>query len=234
MTRGLARRVEPGQQHRRFDLRRGHRQRVFDRHRVRARRSPRAAARPPSRVTKRRAEARQRVGDTAHRPAAQRGVAGDEAGESGGSRGCRAAAAPRCRNCRDRCMSAGSARPPTPTPSTSQRPSLRRSTPAPSARIAAAVAQHVLAFEQAGDLGAADRERAQHQRAVRDRFVARHPDRAGERRLRARAGQRRGAGESDRRASTCVREMPSHALAGAADPGPYAAATRTHARRLCF
>src|SRR5580693_7794595 len=36
-------------------------------------------------------------------------------------------------------MSAGSARPPTPTPSTSQRPFAWRSTPAPSARIAAAV-----------------------------------------------------------------------------------------------
>ena len=41
--------------------------------------------------------------------------------------------------------------------------------------------EHVLAFEQAFDRGFADGERPQHQRAVRDRLVARRPDRARER-----------------------------------------------------
>jgi len=50
--------------------------------------------------------------------------------------------------------------------------------------------QHVLAFEEPRYLGAADGERAEHQRAVRNRFVARHPDRAGQRRRRARRDQR--------------------------------------------
>ena len=36
--------------------------------------------------------------------------------------------------------------------------------------------QHILAFQQPADLGAADRECAEHQRAVRDRFVAGHGD----------------------------------------------------------
>ena len=41
-------------------------------------------------------------------------------------------------------------------------------------------AQHILAFEQAVDLGLAHRQRAQHQRAVRDRLVARHARGSGE------------------------------------------------------
>ena len=41
--------------------------------------------------------------------------------------------------------------------------------------------EHVLALEQALDRGLADGERAEHQRAVRDRLVARRPDRARER-----------------------------------------------------
>ena len=36
--------------------------------------------------------------------------------------------------------------------------------------------QHILAFQETADLGAADRESAKHQRAVRDRFVAGHGD----------------------------------------------------------
>ena len=39
----------------------------------------------------------------------------------------------------------------------------------------------VLAFQQAGDAGFADRQRAENQRPVRDRFVARHADTAGQR-----------------------------------------------------
>src|SRR5207248_6544544 len=41
--------------------------------------------------------------------------------------------------------------------------------------------QHVLAFEESRYLGTADGQRAEHQRAVRNRFVAWYPDRAGDR-----------------------------------------------------
>src|SRR5262249_29473620 len=50
--------------------------------------------------------------------------------------------------------------------------------------------EHVLAFEQPGDAGLADRERAEDQRPVRDRFVAGHARGAFER-ARAARGQRR-------------------------------------------
>jgi hypothetical protein len=36
--------------------------------------------------------------------------------------------------------------------------------------------QHVFSGQQAVNVGLADRERAEHQRAVRNGFVARHPD----------------------------------------------------------
>ena len=39
----------------------------------------------------------------------------------------------------------------------------------------------VLAFQQAGNGGLADRQRAQNERPMRDRFIARHPDTAGQR-----------------------------------------------------
>ena len=42
-------------------------------------------------------------------------------------------------------------------------------------------AHHVLAFEQAGDLGLADRQEAEDHRPVRDRLVAGHADAALER-----------------------------------------------------
>src|SRR5215472_14456948 len=50
--------------------------------------------------------------------------------------------------------------------------------------------EHVLAFEQPGDAGLADRERAEDHRSVRDRFVARDA-RAALERARAARGQRR-------------------------------------------
>ncbi len=49
--------------------------------------------------------------------------------------------------------------------------------------------EHVLAFEQAGDAGLADRQRAEDQGAVRDRLVAGHAHAALER-ARAAGGQR--------------------------------------------
>ncbi len=42
-------------------------------------------------------------------------------------------------------------------------------------------AQHVLPGQQAGDAGLADRQRAEHQRAMADRLVARHGDPAVQR-----------------------------------------------------
>ena len=76
----VARRVEPGEQHRRLDLRRGHRQAIADRHRL-----GRAGDRQRQAAAFARDEAcadpAQRLDDAAHRPAAQRGVAGEEGGE---------------------------------------------------------------------------------------------------------------------------------------------------------
>ena len=74
------RRVEAGEQYRRFDLGRGHRERIDDRDRIggaadRERQSaalPRHEARP---------ETAQRVDNAVHRPAPQRRVAGDERGD---------------------------------------------------------------------------------------------------------------------------------------------------------
>ena len=43
-------------------------------------------------------------------------------------------------------------------------------------------AQYILAFQQAGDTGLANRQRAEHQRPMADRLVARNADAAGERR----------------------------------------------------
>ena len=156
-----------------------------------------SGSRPPSRLTKLRPEMRQRLDDPAHRPAPQRGVAGDEGGERVGRQ--HAEQQPRrgagiaeiehvlglAERRRPRRRRPASARPPS------------RSTPAPIARSAAAVASTSSPSSRPGDLGAADRQRAEHQRPVRDRFVAGHRDRAGERRLRAasrsaRSGRRRG------------------------------------------
>ena len=78
----LAGRVQPGEQHRRLHLRRGHRRRVLHRHRVRraGQRDRQPPAAPPARLG---AEERQRLGDPPHRPAAQAGVAGEGRGDVG-------------------------------------------------------------------------------------------------------------------------------------------------------
>ena len=56
------------------------------------------------------------------------------------------------------------------------------------ARIAVAGAQHVLAFQKAGDAGLAGRQAAEHQGAVGYGLVAGHADRAGKRRPARRGG----------------------------------------------
>ncbi len=72
--------LRPASKHRRFDLRRRHRQPINRRHRAEGagHRQRQAAAVP---AVKQRAKARQRVDHTPHRAAAQRGIAGHEAGE---------------------------------------------------------------------------------------------------------------------------------------------------------
>ncbi len=74
--------------------------------------------------------------------------------------------------------------------------------------------QHILAFEEAADFGAADGEGAQHQGTVRDRLVAGHADRAGQRRSRTRGGQRRRGAE--KRIVRHSMRLPDRALAGPA------------------
>ena len=84
---------------------------------------------------------------------------------------------------------AGAAKPPTPTPSIRQSPVADAlDTRAERAHGLGGV-EHILAFEQPGDPGLADRERAEDQRAVRDRLVARHA-RAPRERAAAPGGQR--------------------------------------------
>ena len=57
--------------------------------------------------------------------------------------------------------------------------------------------EDVLAFEQTGDCRLTNRERAEDERAVGDRFVARHADGAHKRRAAARAQGRGGGGVAD-------------------------------------
>ncbi len=78
--RGLARGVEAGQQDGALDLRRGDRQAVFDGHHLVGADDGERHAPAVARLEAR-AHARQRFDDALHRPAAQRGVAGHEAGE---------------------------------------------------------------------------------------------------------------------------------------------------------
>ena len=174
IDRGLAGRVQPGQQHRRLHLRRRHRQRVGDRHRRRrADHAPAAAARRRARRSARPSRASGSA-TRAHRPAAQRGVAGEERGEADASRRAPISSRAPVPELPRSSTSSGSAKPPTPTPSTRQTPSSPRSTPAPSARIAAAVRSTSSPSSRPAIARAADRQRAQDQRAVRDRLVARH------------------------------------------------------------
>ena len=97
-------------------------------------------------------------------------------------------AARRCRNCRSRCRQSGSARPPTPRPSTSQVvPTLR--TGQPSACSALAVLRTSSPSSRPAMLRAAGGQRPEHQRPVGDRLVAGNPD-AARQRPRLACGQR--------------------------------------------
>ena len=126
------------------------------------------------------AEQRQRVGHPPHRPAAQAGVAGEGRGDVGGRH--RAHDQPHA--------GAGVAvvddvlRLPEAADADALDPPLAG--PEPLDRRAEgphrpAGVDHVLALEQAGDPGLADRQRAEDQRPVRDRLVARHLGASAER-----------------------------------------------------
>ena len=167
---GGARRVEAGEQHRRFDLRRRHGQAVDDRQRIvaagHAERQAHAVARDDLR-----ADRGERLGDTAHRTRAQAGVAGELAGDR----------VARDDTHQEAHAGAGVAH-------VERRGGLGQAADAdavnaPHAVIAALNfsaqgaqrpdrAHHVVALEQPGDRRLADGERAEHQRPVRDRLVA--------------------------------------------------------------
>ena len=171
---GDARRVEPAQQDGGLHLRRRDRQRGSRA----AARPPRlrsaSGRRPPARavnraphaasgsVTRRIGRRRRLASPVMHR---EERVAGQDAAP---------AAARRCRNCPCRARPAGSPRPPTPRPATRQRrPRLAHHLGAQRAHRGGG-AQHVLAFQQAGDARLAHREGAEHQRAMADGLVAGH------------------------------------------------------------
>jgi hypothetical protein len=178
---GFAGRVESGQQDRGFDLRRGDRQAVADRHR---RRRADHRERQPAAVAcrDRRTHLAQGRRHAFHGAAAQRCVAGEEGGDRMGRdqphQETRAGAGiahvddvGRLREPADAATGDAPAPLAVLRDGRAERPHGRRR------------AQHVLALEQALDAGLADGERPQHQRAMRDRLVSRDahasPDRAG-------------------------------------------------------
>ena len=176
--RGAARRVERGQQDRRLHLRRRHRHLVFDRQRlVRAAHQQRHA--PAVARLEHGAHLRQRHDHPVHRPAAQRGVARHvrvyvlrrDQPEQQPRRRTRIAEVyyiVRAREAADAGAGDG------PAVAVALHTGAQRTE-----RIGGA--QHVLRLQQAGDVRAADGAGADHQRAVRDRFVAGHVDGADDR-----------------------------------------------------
>ena len=110
-------RVEAGEQHRRLHLRRGHRRSVDDRQRIggAAQRQRQAAAlgrsTRPRRPSRSSGVEHARIGRLRSEASPSK-----RGGDRHGRRRRPSSAASRCRHCRNRARSAGSARPPTPTP----------------------------------------------------------------------------------------------------------------------
>ncbi len=171
---GNAARVQPGEQQGRFHLGGSDRQAIAQRPCIGGtgygERQAAALARGEYRTA-----GGQRVDHAAHRPAAQRGIAGHH-GENVMA-GQNAAEQPR--------GGAGIAH--VEHVIRAVQPADAGTSDEPSAiRVAAhggaegthggSGAQHVLAFQQAGDAGFTDRETSEHQRAMGDRFIARHGD----------------------------------------------------------
>ena len=169
--RGGAGGVEAGQQDGRLDLGRGHRQLVYDGYRVAGAGEGEGQAAAPGAVEAC-SHALERGDDPAHRPLAQRGVAG-QAGDhrrggdqAGGEPGAGAGIAEVDRVVgRAKAANADAADMPA-----AVAPALDRG--AERGHGAGGV-DHVLGFEKAGNGGLADGERPQHQGAVGDRLVAR-------------------------------------------------------------
>ncbi len=91
---------------------------------------------------------------------AQGGVAIECARSPHGRRSPPSSGATRSRHCRSRARRAGGSSAPMPTPSTVQRPSPQRSISGAQRGAGAARMEHILAFEQALDLGPPDGEQA--------------------------------------------------------------------------
>ena len=175
--RGLARGVEAGQQDAALHLGRRDRQGVFDRHHFigadDAQRHAAAVARHEAR-----AHALQRFDHALHRPAAQRAVAGHEtdegvAGQDARQQPCRSTRVAQIEHVA-RLLAAADAKTTHP-PDRAFLHDLRAERPQRRGR-----AQHVLAFQQAGNHGFAQRQGAKHQRPVRYGLVSRGPDPAFE------------------------------------------------------
>ena len=169
---GLARRVQPGQQHGGFHLGAGHGRGIAHRNRIcgphHRHRQPPAAAPIGAR-----AEQRQRIGHAAHRALAQGCVTREGRGHRRGGHaahdqphaGAGIAAV-------DHIGGFGKAT----DPHAMHRPcavAVARHFGPEGAHCLGGV-QHILAFQQAGDAGFADRHRTKDQRAVADRLVAGH------------------------------------------------------------
>ena len=144
-------RGQPGQQHRRLDLGGGHRRAIDDRHRV-ARAGERD--RQPAAVGHAASRAR-RSARPDRECAASAACAGwrrrRRSRSPGSPRPPPSRGGSRCRNCRNRARTAGSRKPPTPTPWTRQAPSPVRSTLGAQRPHGFAGVDHVLAFEQPGN-----------------------------------------------------------------------------------
>ncbi len=187
---GGAGRGQARQQHRRLELRRRHRRLVLDRHRIAGALHHRRQAAALANLQRARAHPLQRIEDAPHRPRAQAGVAV----EGGG----------------DRAAGHGAHGQPAAGPGIAEIERRRRlgeaadaDAPHPPGPLAGALderaerlhgvggADGVLALQHAGDAGFAHRQRAEDQRAQRNRLVAGHAHAAGQR-PRTAGGQRRG------------------------------------------
>ncbi len=169
---GLPRGVEPGQQDCRFHLGRGHGQAIADGHGIAgaAHHQGQAVAGPSGKT---RAHLAQGLDHPAHGPAAQAGIAGEDRGDR--VRG----------NDAHEQARAGSRVPEIEHVLGLHQPADAPADDAPDAGLIAtrlgaerphgrSAAQHVLALQQAMDLGFTHRQRPHHQRAMRDGFVPRH------------------------------------------------------------
>ena len=184
---GQARRIEAAEQQRGFHLSRGHRHLVLERHCIhrpfdRERQSPALARREP------RPAGRQRLSDAAHRPAAQARVTGHHREErvarhDSGEQPCRGAGIAHIQHIRGLHQATDAAPGDAPFGPILHHLGAKRA-------HGGGGAQHVLPGQQTGDAGLADGQRAEHQGAMADGFVARHGDAAGERSGRAVGGQR--------------------------------------------